>query len=84
MLQTEVDKGDILRPVILDATELISERNKCSHQCFLSALELLKLRLRVLVVQREDVEQYARSDEFSTFTKLRPWMCGNADSDLQL
>jgi hypothetical protein len=60
MLQTEEVTREILRPEILDVTELIAERDKCCQQSYLSVLELLKLRLRVLVIQREDIEQYTK------------------------
>ena len=60
MLGTEEAKREGLRPVIVDVSELIAERDKCSHHCFLSVLELFKLRLRILVIQREDIEHYSR------------------------
>ena len=60
MLRTQEVTREILRPVILDVTGLIAERDKCCQQSYLSVLELLKLRLSVLVIQREDVEQYAK------------------------
>jgi hypothetical protein len=60
MLQTEEVTREILRPEILDVTGLIAERDKCCQQSYLSVAELLKLRLRVLVMQREDIEQYTK------------------------
>lgn len=60
MLRTEEVTRDLLRPEILNVTGLIAERDKCCQQSYLSVLELLKLRLRVLVMQRVDVEQYTK------------------------
>lgn len=60
MLRTDEVTRGIFSPEILDVTELISERDQFCQQSLLSVLELLKLRLRVLVIQREDIEQYTK------------------------
>lgn len=39
---------------------MISENNKYDYQCYNSVAELLKLRLRILIAQREEMEELDR------------------------
>lgn len=54
----------------MEAAYMISENNKYDHQCYISVSELLKLRLRILIAQREEMEELDRSDLFLFHTPL--------------
>lgn len=49
-----------LDPMISEISKLIGEKEKYEHQSYLSVLELLKLRLRVMITQREEAEEAHR------------------------
>lgn len=49
-----------LDPGLAEISKLITEKEKYEHQSYLSVLELLKLRLRVMITQREEAEEAHR------------------------
>jgi hypothetical protein len=49
-----------LDPGLTEIAKLIMEKEKYEHQSYLSVLELLKLRLRVMITQREEAEEAHR------------------------
>jgi hypothetical protein len=49
-----------LDPGLSEIAKLITEKEKYEHQSYLSVLELLKLRLRVMITQREEAEEAHR------------------------
>ena len=57
MMQNIARNTETLDPDIQNVSALISENDKYDHQCFLSVVELLKLRARVMVSEREEVEE---------------------------
>lgn len=60
MIENIDRKSKILDPDIQGVAALIAENDKYDHQCFLSVVELLKLRARVVVSEREEVEELDR------------------------
>ena len=59
-MQNIVRNSEILGPDIQNVSALIAENDRYDHQCFLSVVELLKLRARVMVSEREEVEELDR------------------------
>ena len=47
-----------------EAARMIFENDKYDHQCYLSVSELLKLRLRIMIAQREEMEELDRHNKF--------------------
>jgi hypothetical protein len=43
-----------------EASKLVAGNDQLDHQCYLSVSELLKLRLRIMIAQREEVEELER------------------------
>lgn len=70
-LRHRMAKNNELEPFFQHTEILLEEVNNYEMQCYMSVSELLKLRLRILVAQREEVEEMELLDNDRQFYDAR-------------
>ena len=65
--RTAVINNDLVEKLFKDDINSVAEVNKEEMQCFVSISELLKLRLNILIAQREEVEELEKLDNEKKF-----------------
>jgi len=63
IFENKENSNRLLETSRYEASRLISDNDRLDHQCYLSVSELLKLRLRIMIAQREEVEELDKLNE---------------------
>lgn len=67
----KVGNKDELNAIVVEANVLLSSVEKYEFHCFMAVTELLKLRVNILIAQREEVEELERLEHEKKFFTIK-------------